>query len=112
MNDTINNEFLEEVKQLLPADQIDAFVAACQRPLKKSITLNPFKMHREDFIKLVTQRGWTLTPNPFTKEPNTYYIDREHLEIALGNSFLHQCGYFYIQEIAASMPANLLDLKP
>lgn len=110
---TINQDFIDMIEPLLPdASQKDEFVVACTRPLKKSISINIDKISVEDFIELVTPRWWTLTPNKFYEQPTTFYIDREDTSIALGNTFLYKSGFFYIQEVAASMPAPLIDIKP
>ena len=113
MSNKINQAFLDMIKPILPNEsEQEEFIEACTRPLKKSITINIDKISVEDFIALTKPRGWTLTPHRFTKDPITFYIDREDTTTALWNTFLYKSGFFYIQEVAASMPALLVDTKP
>ena len=39
-----------------------------------------------------------------------FYIDREDREIALGRTFLHLLGFFYMQELAASSSPHFMDI--
>ena len=55
--------------------------------------------------------GWHLHNPDFLDNPTTFYIDRDNLDMALGRTFLHQAGFFYIQEVAASLSAPQLDLQ-
>ena len=47
---SVHPNFIEELKQMLPADQIDAYMDACQRPLKKSITITQHRISDEDLL--------------------------------------------------------------
>lgn len=108
----IHPSFVEEIKKILPADQVTPFLEACQRPLKKSISLCTGKITSEPFIDITKPRGWHLQPTPFVQDPTSFYIDRDDTSLALGKTFLHQAGFFYIQELAASLPATQIDGKP
>lgn len=108
----IHPSFVEEIKKILPADQIDTFLDACARPLKKSISLCENKINVHDFMQLTKPRGRHLVPNPLVPNSLSFYIDRDDTSTALGNTFLHQAGFFYIQELAASLPATQIDVKP
>ncbi len=108
----VHPDFLAQLKNLLPAVEVEQFLDACYRPLKKSMTINISKLDVETFKELIKDRWRHLTPSSFTKDPISFYIDRDIRPLALGKTFLHQCGFFYIQEIAASLPATQLDLKP
>lgn len=112
MNGKVHPDFLVQLENLLPAVEVEQFLSACYRPLKKSMTINVSKINTESFIELIKDRGWRLTPSSFTKDPISFYIDRDIRPLALGKTFLHQCGFFYIQEIAASLPATQIDVKP
>ncbi len=110
---TIAPEFLESIMPLLQDEQEkDAFIEACTLPLKKSITINTHKASLDEFLAITKPRWWHLSPEPFTDAPNSFSIDRDDLTHALGNTFLYKSWFFYIQEIAASMPANLIETKP
>ena len=109
----VNEKFIDQVQHRLPAsDQVDNFVDACRTPLKKSITINTNKISVEKFLEL-TKPWWRhLEANRFTNDPTSFYIDREDLELALGRTFLYQSWFFYIQEVAAALPATQIDLHP
>ncbi len=102
----VHPDFLEQLKDLLPAGEVDQFLDTCFAPLKKSITVNTAKISVEKFIEITQECWWHLTPSPFVKDPISFYIDRDTRPLPLGKTFLHQCGFFYIQEIAASLPAT------
>lgn len=109
----ISDDFLTMIEEYLPeGSSLDEFKEACLYPLKKSITVNTHKISVEDFIAITAPMGWTLTPNEFTDEPVSFYIDREDTSTALWNTFLYKTWFFYIQEVAASLPARLIDPKP
>lgn len=109
---TLNEKFLEMITPMLPEGKVEEFATACPVPLKKSITVNTARISVEDFKALVEPMGWILTPHEFTSPVTSFYIDREDLALALGNTFLYKCGFFYIQELAASMPAHLVEISP
>jgi 16S rRNA (cytosine1407-C5)-methyltransferase len=84
MSSKINQAFLDMIKPILPNEsEQEEFIEACTRPLKKSITINIDKISVKDFIALTKPRGRTLTPHRFTKDPITFYIDREDTTTAL-----------------------------
>lgn len=103
---SIHPDFINEIKKLLPANEIDAFLVACERPVKKSISVCTGKIDPDRFIAITKKRWRDLTPSPFHPTPGSYYIDREDTSTALGKTFLYQAGFFYIQELAASLPAS------
>ncbi len=102
----ISQDFRDMIATLLlTQSEQDSFFATFQEPLKKSISINrhndpDFEQNNSEFI---------LTPSPFGKEfPDTVYIDREDTTLALGKTRQHLTGQFYIQEVAAALPANIL----
>ncbi len=108
----VHPDFLAQLKNLLPSADVDAFLDACYKPLKKSMTINISKIDVKTFEN-ITKEWWRhLTPSSFVDDPISFYIDRDVRPLALWKTFLHQCGFFYIQEIAASLPATQIDIKP
>lgn len=109
----INSTFLEMITPLLPdPKEAEIFAEACTKPVKKSLTINVCKISVDEFKSIVEPMGRTLTPHAFHDTVVTFFVDREDLSLALGNTFLYRSGYFYIQELAASMPALEIDSKP
>ena len=94
------------IAELLPTQsEQESFFDAFQSHLKKSISLNT---HRASKFQ-ENNKNFLLSATPFSKEfPDTMYVDREDTNIALGKTRQHLTGQFYIQEVAASLPANIL----
>ena len=85
----------------------DDFIAACQRPLRRSIRVNTLKTSVADFLQLVAPYGWQLTPVPWCAEG--FWIEREDEEsLPLGSTAEHLSGLFYIQEARSMLPVAAL----
>ena len=102
------DEFLAQMREALPAHlSFDAFIDACQRPLRRSIRINTLKISVEDFLQLVSPYRWQLTPVPWCKEG--FWIEREDEEaLPLGSTAEHLSGLFYIQEASSMLPVAAL----
>jgi 16S rRNA (cytosine1407-C5)-methyltransferase len=62
-------QFLAQMREALPSHlSLDDFIAACQRPLRRSIRVNTLKISVEDFLALVAPYSWQLTPVPWCAE--------------------------------------------
>ena len=94
------------IATLLPTQsEQEVFFASLQEPLKKSFSIN--RHHDIDFEH--NNPEFILTSSPFGKEfPDTVYVDRVDTTLALGKTRQHLTGKFYIQEVAAALPANIL----
>ncbi|WP_297203048.1 16S rRNA (cytosine(1407)-C(5))-methyltransferase RsmF [uncultured Pluralibacter sp.] len=107
--------FLDLMREALPPHlSFDEFVAACQRPLRRSIRVNTLKITTADFLKLVAPYGWRLTPIPWCEEG--FWIERDDDELLpLGSTAEHLSGLFYIQEASSMLPVSALfadDTRP
>lgn len=98
----IPQSYLDLIEQQLPSDEIQAFVSACQTPLRKSVRVNTLKISVDAFKNLADQHGWVLTPIPWCAEG--FWIEADESQRALGNSIEHMSGLFYIQEASSMMP--------
>lgn len=112
----INNNYLDEIEKILEnKNELEDFKRYCTLPLKKSIKINLHKINLDKFRKLISNWWWKIIDPWFIEkwniENDSFYIDREEIDFALWKSFLHMSGIFYIQEIAAGMPARFLDIK-
>lgn len=105
---TVHENFIQELRKRISEDEVAAFLETCQKPIKKSLTLNTYKIPVSTFLEITKKRGRHLKDPGFTQPATTFYIDRDDTSVALGNTFLHQAGFFYIQEVAASLPATQL----
>ncbi|MDF2152130.1 16S rRNA (cytosine(1407)-C(5))-methyltransferase RsmF [Vibrio sp. CAU 1672] len=100
-------EFLEKIRTILPALLcMDDFIAACQKPLRKSIRVNTLKITVDEFIKRAEQKGWQLFPVPWCS--NGFWIEADESLVPLGNTAEHMSGLFYIQEASSMMPVSAL----
>ena len=96
------------MREALPAHlSMDDFIAACQRPLRRSIRVNTLKISVDDFLALVSPYRWQLTPVPWCAEG--FWIEREDEEaLPLGSTAEHLSGLFYIQEASSMLPVAAL----
>jgi len=111
----ISERYLNEIKKAFKTEEeFQAFINSCQMPLKKSIKINLHKISPKEFIE-ETKEDWRILTDPwFIEEKNfkiptdVFYVDRKDTEIPLWKTFWHQSWFFYIQEVAAWMPARFL----
>ena len=96
------------MREALPAHlSIDDFIAACQRPLRRSIRVNTLKISVADFLALVSPYRWQLTPVPWCAEG--FWIERDDEDaLPLGSTAEHLSGLFYIQGASSMLPVAAL----
>ncbi|HCM9213167.1 TPA: 16S rRNA (cytosine(1407)-C(5))-methyltransferase RsmF [Enterobacter roggenkampii] len=101
-------QFLAQMREALPSHlSLDDFIAACQRPLRRSIRVNTLKISVEDFLALVAPYSWQLTPVPWCAEG--FWIERDDENaVPLGSTAEHLSGLFYIQEASSMLPVAAL----
>ncbi|MGP3593271.1 16S rRNA (cytosine(1407)-C(5))-methyltransferase RsmF [Vagococcus sp. WN89Y] len=102
------DEFLAQMREVMPDHlSFDDFIAACQRPLRRSIRVNTLKISVADFLALVAPYGWQLTPIPWCAEG--FWIERDDEDaLPLGSTAEHLSGMFYIQEASSMLPVAAL----
>ncbi len=96
------------MREALPSHlSLDDFIAACQRPLRRSIRVNTLKISVGDFLALVSPYNWQLTPVPWCAEG--FWIERDDEDaVPLGSTAEHLSGLFYIQEASSMLPVAAL----
>lgn len=96
------------MREALPSHlSLDDFIAACQRPLRRSIRVNTLKISIDDFLTLVSPYNWQLTPVPWCAEG--FWIERDDEDaVPLGSTAEHLSGLFYIQEASSMLPVAAL----
>ncbi|MEJ8833381.1 16S rRNA (cytosine(1407)-C(5))-methyltransferase RsmF [Enterobacter cloacae] len=101
-------QFLAQMREALPSHlSLDDFIAACQRPLRRSIRVNTLKISVADFLALVSPYHWQLTPVPWCEEG--FWIEREdEASLPLGSTAEHLSGLLYIQEASSMLPVAAL----
>lgn len=95
-------EFQERMKNLL-GDEYDDFLKSYDEKPVRAFRVNTDKISLEDFQKL----------NIFSNEKipyveNGFYFDYD----GIGNHPYHHAGMFYIQEPAAMVPVECIDIQP
>jgi len=85
---------------------MEDFIAACQRPLRKSVRVNTLKISVEEFKKRAEDKRWALESVPWCE--TGFWIDADESDVPLGNTAEHMAGLFYIQEASSMMPVSAL----
>lgn len=105
--------FESMISELLKHDKdaINLYFSCYQNALGKSIKIIENKIDINDFLAMGKQYWWTFRKQHFTKQRDVYYIEREDTSSWLGKHWLHNSWFFYMQEVAASLPAQFLSVK-
>ena len=96
------NEFVQRMKSLLAQDYAAFENAVNQEPVK-AFRVNTDKITLSDFEKI---NVFSSEKIPFVE--NGFYLDFEKV----GNHPYHHAGMIYVQEPAAMMPAECIDINP
>jgi 16S rRNA C967 or C1407 C5-methylase (RsmB/RsmF family) len=100
--------YLDMIHTLLPENEFLAFTEWYRKPLQKSIHLRYGKEQLE-------KEGWIFTPPDFSRAGKRYddvlFVAKADKQ-SLGSHPLHQAGAFYVQEMAAGLPAQMLNVQP
>ena len=111
----VSKNFVNELYNILPAEEVKKFLNVCFKPLKKSVRFVISKIDIEFLKKHLESQWWHFTDPGFVRDDrfplDIFYVDRDDTSIPLGNTFVHKAGYIYIQEVAAALAARALDLK-
>lgn len=97
------NAFLFRMKSLL-GDEFEKFVNFYNNDNFRGLRVNTLKCSTEKICGLI---DFELKPTPFCREG--FYIPKE--AVSLGNSPLHHCGAFYIQEPSATSAVEMLGVE-
>ena len=93
--------FLQQMRELLPTGEFEAFCATYEKPTVRGLRLNKLKLRYGAF-------GFdVLPPVPWCAE-GRYYNE----ETRPAKSIFHNAGLFYIQEPSAMCPVEVLQPKP
>lgn len=108
----INPRFVEYFQETFFTDrpeEFERFLDSLTKPLPKTIRVNTNRISVDDFKARAQRNGWILTP---TDNPTVFRIDRTDTAMPLGHTLEHLLGYFYIQELSASMSVQYLSTSP
>ena len=98
---TFPEKFIQRVREMLPADQVDAFLERATEPLPKTVRLRP---------NVEIPKDWIL--KPVAEMPEAFFIDREDRTQALGKSREHFSGDMYIATLSSLLAAKMLSPEP
>ncbi|MCL1066970.1 16S rRNA (cytosine(1407)-C(5))-methyltransferase RsmF [Shewanella olleyana] len=102
----INPDYLTHIASELPEHlNMNDFIAACHRPLRKSIRVNTLKITVDDFKQVMNSKEWKFEPIPWCKEG--FWITHDDSQQP-GNCVEHIQGLFYIQEASSMLPPQAL----
>jgi 16S rRNA (cytosine1407-C5)-methyltransferase len=93
-------------------DAINQYFSCYQHALQKSIKIVERKIKIADFLWFSHKYGRSLEKQSFTKNSDVYYITRDVYDMWLWKHWLHNSWFFYIQEVAASIPIQFLPITP
>jgi 16S rRNA C967 or C1407 C5-methylase (RsmB/RsmF family) len=107
--------YLDMVKTLIPPKEFETFAQSYTQPLKKSIKiLKSSQLSFSHIREQLEKDGRMLTPPAFSRKGKPYddvlFVDKQDKH-SLGSHPLHQKGAFYVQEMAAGLPAQLLNVQ-
>lgn len=86
--------------------QLEDFINACMRPLRRSIRVNTLKISSQEFQAHAEELKWQLEPIPWCEDG--FWLTREDETTPLGNTAEHLAGLFYIQEASSMLPVTAL----
>jgi len=108
-NAIISDDFINHIRPLLKDEsELNAFLNACQTPLRKSIRTNKLNATHQEFVKISEAFGWKLSEIPWCD--SGYWIDDtagQAIELS-GNMLEHLNGQFYVQEASSMLPVSAL----
>ncbi len=95
-------EFANRMKALL-GDEYPSYLQALEQPPQKAFRVNTGKISLDDFAKTDVFSSGKI---PYVE--NGFYLNYEKI----GNHPYHHAGMLYVQEPAAMMPAECVDIDP
>lgn len=94
-------KFVKRVREMLPADQVDAFWERCTEPLPKTLRVRG---------GVTLPDSWKLLP--VAGLPEAFFVDREDRTTALGRTIDHFSGNVYIATLSSLLAAKVLAPQP
>ncbi|MBQ6826129.1 MAG: NOL1/NOP2/sun family putative RNA methylase [Clostridia bacterium] len=99
---TLPDEFLYRMKSILK-DDLENYIKAINSPVQRAFRVNTDKISLEDFIKIND-----LSTEKIDYVDTGFYFEKDKI----GNHPFHHAGLIYVQEPAAMLPAESLEINP
>ncbi len=97
---------LEDYQHLLSAEQLDQLRQACARPLAPALRVNTLKIDPESArTTWPIEYGWQVQPVPFCDAGWQISGNEE----SLSRTVEHRTGFYYLQDAASMLPAEMFD---
>jgi NOL1/NOP2/sun family putative RNA methylase len=100
----VSEEFLNRMRDLLGAEEFEAYVKSFEEERLYGLRVNTLKISPEEFLKIT---DLTLKPIPWIR--NGFYYEGEERPAKNPHYF---AGLYYLQEPSAMTPADLLPVMP
>ncbi len=108
----LKTSFVDRMKILLgDSEDFKDYLEILKFSPVKSIRCNTLKSSVKELKKRLEKKGWKIK-QPWKKYPEIMIIESNLNPGELGNSLEHLLGYFYIQELASTLPIISLNVKP
>ena len=106
--------YLDMVRKLLSEQEFLEFKQRYTVPVQKSLHPIFSRIDFDLFQNVLLSDGWELH-YPLLSYKGKVYGDvlfvRKENKRSLGSHWMHQAGLFYVQEMAAGLPAQVLDVQ-
>lgn len=90
---------------------IDVYFSCLHQSLDKSIKIISSRIDISSFEKFATTYWWTLEQPILVDNSDVRYVHRNIVKEWLGKHWLHSWWLFYVQEVAAWIPARFIPSK-
>jgi NOL1/NOP2/sun family putative RNA methylase len=104
-------EFVQRIEKLIGKEDAKKFFEIAYFASPDFIRVNTLKISPEELKKRLESYGWIVS-QPYKEFPEVLLVERESNLVpgALGKTFEHLLGYYYVQEISSMLP--IFTLKP
>lgn len=104
-------EFVNRIEKLIGKEDAKKFFEIAYFASPDFIRVNTLKITPEEMKKRLEAYGWVIS-QPYSDFPEVLLVERESKLVpgALGKTFEHLLGYYYVQEISSMLP--IFALKP
>ncbi len=104
-------EFVQRIEKLIGKEDAKKFFEIAYFASPDFIRVNTLKISPEEMKKRLESYGWIMS-QPYKEFPEVLLVERESKLVpgALGKTFEHLLGYYYVQEISSMLP--IFALKP
>ncbi|WP_456466217.1 RsmB/NOP family class I SAM-dependent RNA methyltransferase [Methanopyrus sp.] len=101
-------EFVEHARRVLPEDELEAFLEACNRPAVKYVRVNTLHADREEVAERLRDEGVTVEPDPHV--PDLLRVVEERVPIVRTETW--RKGLVFTQDKASALVGHVLNPRP